>query len=390
MAGVRPERIPLSFAQQRLWFLDQLIPNQSIYNIPMALRLKGELAVEALEDALRYLIQRHEVLRTHIESEAGEAYQVITSDPFFKLERIDLSALVPAAREEASSELVREEALKPFDLEKGPLIRGKLLALGDGESILLLSMHHIVSDGWSFDVLLKELKIAYEAYKNGEAPELSPLSIQYADFALWQRGWLQGEVLEDQLAYWKEELEGVPEVIALPTDHVRPQELTYRGGVYVQHIPKEQLARIKTLSESQGSTLFMTLLAAFQILLYRYTGQEDIVVGSPIANRHYKEIEGLIGFFINTLALRAQIKGDLTFRDILTQTRETTLNAYAHQDVPFEQLVDHLEIPRELNRNPVFQTILVLQNTGNTSFELEGIESRAGIDGEAIAKIDIS
>ena len=315
---------------------------------------------------------------------------MIRPDSFFNLERIDLSTLSLSARKKASDELVGKEALKPFDLEKGPLIRGQLLTMGDTESILLLSMHHIVSDGWSFDILLKELKSAYEAYKKGKEPALSPLSIQYADFALWQRNWLQGEVLENQLAYWKKELEGVPEVIALPTDHARPQELSYRGGVHVHHIPKEQLAKIKALSESQGSTLFMTLLAAFQILLYRYTSQEDIVVGSPIANRHYKEIEGLIGFFVNTLALRAQIKGDLTFRDILTQTRETTLNAYAHQDVPFEQLVDHLEIPRELNRNPVFQVVFVLQNTGNTSFELEGIEARF-IGGNAeVAKFDLS
>ena len=385
VAETRPERVPLSFAQQRLWFLDQLIPNQSIYNIPMAFHLKGVLDVEALEHALVYLMQRHEILRTHIESENGEAYQVIRPNSFFKLDRVSL-----VEKEELARELVRAEALQPFDLEKDSLIRAKLLTMGTEEYIFLLSMHHIVSDGWSLDVLLRELKSAYEAYREGKEPELSPLCIQYADFTLWQRGWLQGEVLEKQLAYWKKELEGVQEVIALPTDHSRPQELSYRGGLHVQHISKELLAKIKALGESQGSTLFMTLLAAFQTLLYRYTGQEDIVVGSPIANRHYKEIEGLIGFFVNTLALRARVTGSLTFHDLLIQTRETTLNAYAHQDVPFEQLVDHLEIPREINRNPVFQVLFVLQNTGNTSFELEGMDSSV-VGGEAeVAKFDLS
>jgi amino acid adenylation domain-containing protein len=361
-AEIRPKRIPLSFAQQRLWFLDQLLPNQSLYNIPMALRLKGQLDIDALEKALDYIIQRHEILRTHIESEEGEAYQVINLDFRFILERVDLRSVVGKARNEEASRLIRAEASRLFELGKGPLIRGKILILGSEENIFILNMHHIISDGWSFDIFLKELREAYNAYRKGDSPVDLPLMIQYADFAIWQRNWLQGEVLEKQLEYWQKELDGIPEMIALPTDYARPQELSYSGGVHVYHISKELLAKIKGISESQGTTLFMTLLGAFQVLLYKYTGQEDIVIGSPIANRHYKEIEELIGFFINTLALRGKLRGELTFCEVLSQVKETTLNAYAHQDVPFEQLVDYLNVSRSLNHNPVFQVMFILQN----------------------------
>ncbi|NDB84454.1 MAG: non-ribosomal peptide synthetase, partial [Alphaproteobacteria bacterium] len=389
-AEIRPKRIPLSFAQQRLWFLDQLLPNQSLYNIPMALRLKGQLDIDALEKALDYIIQRHEILRTHIESEEGEAYQVINLDFRFILERVDLRSVVGKARNEEASRLIRAEASRLFELGKGPLIRGKILILGSEENIFILNMHHIISDGWSFDIFLKELRGAYNAYRRGDSPIDLPLMIQYADFAIWQRNWLQGEILEKQLEYWQKELDGIPEVIALPTDYARPQELSYSGGVHVYHISKELLAKIKGISESQGTTLFMTLLGAFQVLLYRYTGQEDIVIGSPIANRHYKEIEELIGFFINTLALRGKLRGELTFYEVLSQVKETTLNAYAHQDVPFEQLVDHLQVTRKINCNPVFQVVFVLQNTGNTNFELEGIESRFVGSDTALSKFDLS
>ncbi len=366
-AQKRPEVLPLSFAQQRLWFLHQLIPDMALYNVPAALKVFGDLKLQKLEDAFNALIKRHEILRTIFPSKNGEAHQLILpqlkiciSDGFQ-----DLSAL-PQSQQKASVEkITSEEAYMSFDLSSGPLIRLKLLKISSQEHILLITMHHIISDGWSMSIFFNELSSLYNAFSTGEKFDLSPLSIQYADFVLWQRNWLQGDVFAAQISYWKNQLADIHDLLELPTDKPRPKELTYKGDHYKVSLPREVKDKLNQLSQDQGCSLFMTLLTAFQILLHRYTGQEKIVVGSPIANRHHKEIENLIGFFVNTLALKTTFKAGESFLDILHQVKDTTLDAYQHQDVYFDQLVDHLNITRELNKNPVFQVEFSLDSSLN-------------------------
>jgi amino acid adenylation domain-containing protein len=365
-------RFPLSFAQQRLWFLDQLEPNTAVYNIPDTHYFNGPLNLGALERSLSELIERHEILRTTFHNDDGEPVQVIAEPRAQKLEVIDLSGLPEAEREEEAQRMAHEEAELPFDLSRGPLFRFRMVRLAEEEHLLLLTMHHIISDGWSLGVLGRELGTLYQAYCAGESPSLPELTIQYADFAVWQREWLQGDTLEQQLAYWREKLGGELPMLDLLTDRPRPPVQTYRGGATELHLSPETTERLKQISQQNNATLFMTLLAAFKLVLWRYTRQRDILVGSPIANRNRTEIEGLIGFFVNTLVLRSKLSPEMSFRELLAQVRETTLGAYGHQDVPFERLVEELEPERTLNRQPLFQVLMTLQTW--EELKLEGLE----------------
>ncbi|HEX2569410.1 MAG TPA: amino acid adenylation domain-containing protein [Polyangia bacterium] len=391
----RDGELPLSFAQQRLWFLDRLAPGSPFYNIPVAVRVTGALSVEALERSLGEVVRRHEALRTRFETREAEGRRVQRIAPRLDLPlaRVDLAPLPEDVREARALALAREEAQRPFDLEHGPLLRATLLGLGPEDHVLLLTMHHIVSDGWSMDVLVRELGALYPALAEGRPAPLPALSIQYADYAAWQREWLAGDVLDRQLAYWKRQLGGALPVLELPAHlggRPRPPVQTHRGAQHLFTLPAALSAALASLSRQEGVTLFMTLLAAFQTLLHRYTGQDDVIVGSPIAGRTRPETEGLIGFFVNTLALRTDLGGQPRFRDLLGRVREVTLGAYAHQDVPFEKLVEVLQPERDLGRSPVFQVLFVLQNLPATTLELPGLTLQLlAVDG-GVAKFDLT
>ncbi|MBD1900681.1 amino acid adenylation domain-containing protein [Trichocoleus sp. DQ-A3] len=363
---------PASFAQQRLWFLDQLFPGNTFYNVATALRLKGSLNAWALEETFNEIVRRHEALRTTFRMLDGQPVQVIAPSLTIPLPLIDLRHLSATEREAETRRLATEERSRPFDLSQDSLLRVMLLQLDSSEHVLLLNLHHIISDGWSIGVLIRELGTLYTAFGNNERSPLPELPIQYADFADWQREWLQGEVLETQLAYWKQQLNNLPS-LNLPTDKPRPAAPTYQGATQFLELPKSLSEELEALSQRQGVTLFMTLLAAFQTLLYRYTQQEDIVVGSPIANRNRREIEGLIGFFVNSLVLRTNLSGNPTFLELLSRVREVALGAYAHQDLPFEKLVEELHPERNLSQHPLFQVAFSLQNTPIEALELPGL-----------------
>jgi amino acid adenylation domain-containing protein len=368
----RDQALPLSFAQQRLWFLDQLVPENPFYNMPSAVRLSGSLHLRALEQAFAEMVQRHETLRTRFAKVDGQPTQMITPTLPLPIPVIDLQALTPSAQELAIQQIATEEAHCPFDLTISPLLRVKLLQLEATEYLLLLNLHHIISDGWSLGVLMRELGMLYTAFAKGHSSPLPELPIQYADFAHWQRQWLQGEVLESQLSYWRQQLQDLP-VLSLPVDHPRPATQSYKGAIAPLALSPQLTQALEELSQQAGTTLFMTLLAAFQTLLFRYTGQTDVVVGSPIANRNRSELEGLIGFFVNSLVLRTDLSGNPTFWELLERSREVALAAYAHQDVPFEKLVEELHPERDLSRNPLFQVAFALQNAPMTSLELPGL-----------------
>ncbi len=364
--------LPLSFAQERLWFLDQLQLFNSLYNIPVGLSLKGQLDTSTLERTLNEIIRRHESLRTTFTQSEGAPRQVIAPELKLTIPIFDLTVLPAAERETEASLRAKEDAQRPFDLGAGPLLRATLLRLGDDEHVLLLTMHHIISDGWSMGVLVSEVGIFYEAFATGRPSPLPELSIQYADYAVWQREWLQGAVLEKQLDYWKQQLGGA-ETLQLRTDRERPAVRMYRGARCAFELPEEVSQQAKALGQREGATLFMTLLAGFQILLHHYSGQNDISIGTDIANRKRQEIEGLIGFFINQLVLRTDLSGNPSFIELLKRVRATTLDAYVHQDVPFELLVDTLRVERSLKQSPLFQVKLVLQNTPPPGLELPGL-----------------
>jgi len=365
-AGIKPvtraEPLPLSFAQQRLWFLDQLEPGSTVYNIAFAGRLDGRLKVVALEQSLSEVVSRHEVLRTVFSSEDGRPVQKILAPQPLGIVTIDLSSLPEAERQSEIAHLIASAAAEPFDLAAGPLLRVKLLRLAEQQHVLLAAMHHIISDGWSMGLFLTEVVTLYESFSQGQSSPLAELEIQYADYAVWQREWLQGEVLEQQLCYWRQQLADAPRVLELPTDRVRPPVQGHRGGRLPVSFSRRALADLKALGQREGATLFMMLLTAFQVLLARYTGESEIVVGTPIANRTRAETEGLIGFFVNTLALRVRVGGEQSWRQLLGRVREVCLGAYAHQDVPFEKLVEELQPERVLSHHPLFQVMLVLQN----------------------------
>ncbi|HEX7333556.1 MAG TPA: amino acid adenylation domain-containing protein [Pyrinomonadaceae bacterium] len=366
-------KFPLSFAQQRLWFLDQLEPNSTVYCIPDTQYFDGPINLDALERSLSECIRRHESLRTTFHTVNGEPVQVIAEPQPQKLEVIDLSHLPEEEREVEAQRMADEEARQPFDLTRGPLFRFRLVKLADHQHILLLNMHHIISDGWSLGVLGRELGPLYQAYSAGKSSPLDELTLQYADFAVWQREWLQGEVLEKQLSYWREQLGGDLPVLDLWTDRPRPPMQTYRGSTVHLGLSKEITERLKQIAREGEATLFMTLLAGFNMLMWRYTRQDDILIGIPIANRNRTEIEGIIGFFVNSLVLRSKLSPESSFREFLKQVRETTLGAYGHQDVPFEKLVEELQPERSMNRQPLFQVLFTLQ--ASEGIALEGVQS---------------
>ncbi|HEV8395078.1 MAG TPA: condensation domain-containing protein, partial [Vicinamibacterales bacterium] len=356
------EPCPLSFAQQRLWVLDQLEPGNPAYNMHVALRLSGRLSVEALEQSLSEILRRHEALRTTFRTIGGQPVQVVSPAHSLHVPMVDLTRLSAPAREAEALRLASDEASRPFHLIHGPLFRATLLKLEAEEHLLLLTVHHIVSDGWSTGVLLRELETLYAACASGRPTPLPALPIQFGDFAVWQRTRLQGDALERQLAYWKEQLAGMPSVLDLPADRPRPDSPTFRGASYAMEIPGELTERLKALGQREDATPFMTLITAFQTLLHRYTAQADFAVGTAIANRSRTETEGLVGLFANTLVMRADLSGRPSFREALQRTRTTALDAYAHQDVPFERLVDELHAKRDHRHNPLFQVMFAYQN----------------------------
>ncbi|AFZ17959.1 non-ribosomal peptide synthetase [Allocoleopsis franciscana] len=363
---------PASFAQARLWFLDRLFPGNPFYNVSAALTLTGSLNNAALEQTFNEIVRRHEALRTTFRMLEEQLVQVIAPTLTIPLSVGDLRSL-PATEQDAEIRRFANEARShPFDLSSEPLLRVMLLQLDSSEHILLLNLHHIICDGWSIGVLIRELGTLYTAFANNQRSPLPDLPIQYADFAHWQREWLQGEVLETQRRYWKQQLDNLP-LLNLPTDYPRPATPTYRGATQFLELPKSLSEQLEALSQRQGVTLFMTLLAAFQTLLYRYTQQEDIVVGSAIANRNRGEIEGLIGFFVNSLVLRTDLSGNPTFVELLKRVREVALGAYAHQDLPFEKLVEELHPERNLSHHPLFQVVFSLQNTPIEALVLPGL-----------------
>ncbi|MEG5031612.1 amino acid adenylation domain-containing protein [Microcoleus sp. AT3-D2] len=365
----REGNLPLSFAQQRLWFLDQLVPNNPFYNVPAALRLTGALNFSALQQTFNEIVRRHEALRTTLAVVSGQPVQRIAAAFHLPINVVDLRNLPKESRPTEANRLTAQEAQRSFNLSKDLLLRVTLLQLDDAEYLLMLNMHHIVSDGWSIGVLIQELGALYTAFASEKPSPLPDLSIQYADFAKWQREWLQGEVLETQLAYWRQQLNGIS-MLNLPADRPRPAIQSYRGKRQFLQLPKLLSEALETLSQREGVTLFMTMLAAFKTLLYHYAQQEDIVVGSPIANRNRSEIEALIGFFVNSLVLRTDLSGNPTFRELLNRVKEVALGAYAHQDLPFEKLVEELHPDRALNQNPLFQVAFALQNAPANRLEL--------------------
>jgi len=373
----RQQPLPLSFAQQRLWFMDQLEPGSAMYNIPDAVRLTGRLNVDALQQSLREIIRRHEILRTSFQTVDGIATQVIADSLELDFPTIDLSDLPETMRDEEAQKLILVEAKKPFDLSKAPMLRTLLIRLSAEEHIILLTMHHVASDGWSTGVLIREVAALYDAFSHGQPGPLPELEIQYADYAFWQRSWLKDAVLDEELDYWKNQLGEHSAVMELPTDFSRPAVQTSNGDHITFSLTRELSDRLNDISRKQGATPFMTLLAAFQTLLHRYTGQPQINVGTPIANRTRSETESLIGFFVNTLVLHADFSQNVSFNQLLRQVRETTLGAYAHQDVPFEKIVDAIQPERDMSRTPLFQAMFILQNTPKQSLELEGLRLEA-------------
>jgi len=381
---------PLSITQQRLWFIDQLEPGSPVYNIPSSVHLAGALNIEALKAALDEVARRHETLRTIFPMIEGRAVQMINSPRRLQLPIVDLTEIEGRARRAEMRGLVSQEAWMPFDLGRGPLLRACLLKLGAEEYVALFTIHHIVSDAWSMGVLIKEVSALYEAYAEGSPSHLPELSIQYADYAHWQREWLQGAPLEEQAQYWKRHLGGNPPLLELPTDRPRPAVQSFQGASQTFALDKSVSEKLKELSQRQGVTLFMTLLAGFQVLLSRYSGQEEIVVGTPIAGRNRIETEGLIGFFINTLILRTDLSGDPTFAGLLQRVREVTLGAYAHQDLPFEKLVEELQPERDLSRQPLFQVMFVLRNVPQNALRMRDLKLDMEEPESKVAKFDLT
>ncbi|HVR96498.1 MAG TPA: amino acid adenylation domain-containing protein, partial [Thermoanaerobaculia bacterium] len=385
------EGLPLSFAQERLWFIDQLQPGTATYNMVTAAHLEGDLDAGALVRSLDAIVARHEALRTRFPMAGGSPVQVIDPPPAWTLPLVDLSSLPADRLDRETRALVDAESVRPFDLAAGPLLRAVLLRRRAAtDHVAFLGTHHIVSDGWSMTILVRELTALYAAFSAGAPAPLPALPIQYADFAQWQRSWLQGEVLESQLAFWRERLDGAPAVMALPLDRPRPAVQSFHGASLGSILGGDVIAELRALSRRAGTTLFMTLLAAFDALLHRWTGESDLVVGTPSANRNREEIEGLIGFFVNSLVLRADLSGAPSFRDLLAQVRETTLAAYAHQDLPFEKLVSELRPERDLSHTPVFQVLFQLQNIPASALELPGLSLRFPEVETRTAKFDVT
>jgi len=379
-----------SFAQQRLWFLDQLEPGNPAYNDQITVALKGSLDVEALEAGLTEIARRHETLRTTFAMRGEEPRQLISPPAPLRLIRGNLEELPQEQRQAEALRWAAEEAEHRFDLSEGPLFRTILLRLDDQRHVLILTMHHIITDGWSKGVLFRELAALYRAFSSGQPSPLADLPIQYGDFARWQREWLREEALESQLSYWKQKLGGKLPVFNLPTDHPRPVIQSFRGARQVLSLPREMSEALKLLGFDEGATLYMTLLAAFQILLQRQTGQDDIVVGTTITGRTHVETEGLIGFFVNLLVLRTDLSGNPRFGELLRRVRDVALEAYAHQDLPFEKLVEELRPERDLSRNPLVQVLFVMQKLPWSEVSFPGLEVTVLEPGTDIARFDLA
>ena len=390
VARSRGVELPLSFSQEGLWFLNQLEPGSCAYNLSSVFRLTGTLDVPAMEQSFNEIVKRHEALRTVFKSVAGQPLQVVLPSMVIRLAVVDLRALASRADQEAEiCRLRNQELLRPFDLAQGPLLRVTLLQLTEDTYILLIVVHHIVFDGWSMGILAREVSALYDDFSNGKSPSLPDLKVQYADFAVWQREKCQGQWLDAQLSYWKHKLKQIPPLLELPTDKPRPSVQTHRGGKHSFVLSKTLSTELKGLSQQHRVTLFMTLLAAYQTLLHRYTGQNDVVIGSPVAGRNLREVECLIGFFLNMLVLRTDLSGNPTFGELLARVREVCLEAYAHQDVPFEKLVEELRPERSLTHNPLFQATFTLQNTPRVPIELDGKIAHDFDTGGAIARFDL-
>lgn len=369
----RDDTSPVSFAQQRLWFIDQLDPGSPAYNIINTSRLQGKLNVNALEQAVSEILRRHETLRTKFATKDGMPVQIVAAPQRFDMPLIDLTTLSEDEREEKARLLAEADSLKRFDLSTGPLVSIALIKLNDKDHVLLFTMHHIIGDAWSSAVLVREIAQFYREFCEGKSSSLAELPVQYADFAVWQRQSLQGETLDTHLNYWRQQLSGTIPTVELPTDFPRPDSMTYSGAVESVVVEKPILDALKKLSLTEGATLFMTLLAGFNVLLYRYTGQEDIIVGTDVANRNSSEVEDIVGFFINQLVLRTNLSGNPTFKELIGRVREVSLNAYAHQDLPFEKLVEELKPERNLSRTPLFQMKILLQNVPQGIYDLPGL-----------------
>ncbi|TCP57968.1 amino acid adenylation domain-containing protein [Tumebacillus sp. BK434] len=386
----RQGHLPLSFSQQRLWFLDQLEASTDAYHIPLAVRLSGALNTAALEQSLHEIVQRHEALRTNFLTAEGTPQQVIRESALLPLLVFDLSGLAEDVQAAETERLIEAETRRPFSLADDLLIRAGLLKLADDDHVLVLTLHHIVSDVWSMGVLIGELTAVYAAVADGKPSPLAPLPVQYADYAVWQRNWLQGDVLADQIAFWQGEFAGELPVLELPTDRPRPPVQTFQGATHRFELPRELHQRLLSFSQAEGATLFMTLFAAFNTLLARYSNQEDVILGTPIANRQRGEVESLIGFFVNTLALRTDLSGNPTFPELVARVRRTALGAYANQDLPFEKLVESLQLERDLSRHPLFQVVFMLQNAPLTEAVSQGLTFRPLPLQRGAAKFDLS
>src|SRR5579864_8928753 len=370
----RPAHLPLSYAQRRMWFIHQLQETTAEYNLTEALRLRGELHYQALERAIHTIVERHEVLRTHFLEIEGEPKQIIVPQVRIELTCEDFSSLPEEEKSERVASALREQTSVPFDLAHGPLLRLKVLQMARQDHILVHTLHHIVSDAWSQNIFKQEFMVLYDAFREGKANPLRPLELQYADFALWQRAWLDDITVERELAYWRRQLAGIPEQLELPRDHPRPASQTFVAGVHSFIVPAESMKQLKRVSEGNDATLYMTLLAAFALLLQRHSGEKDIVIGSPIANRSGSQLEQMMGFLVNTLVMRVQINGLQSFRELLRAVRDTALEAFQHQDLPFERLVEELATQRSLGSTPVFQVLFGLHHTPLRAQRLKGIE----------------
>ena len=368
--------MPLSFAQKRLWFLDQLEPGNSTYNLSMPLRIEGRLNLAALSQSINEVVRRHEALRTVFQFVEDEPRQVVETYSEKEVCVVDVRGLGEGKRRRKAVELARKEAGRPFDLRRGPVMRAALVEVSEEEWVLLLSMHHIVTDGWSMGVLLDEMGRLYRRYSQGEESGLKELGIQYRDYAYWHNRWLEGEVYERQMGYWREQLGGASQEMRLGTDRVRPAVQSYEGKGERVRVGEELTREVRELGRREGASLYMTMLAAMKVVLYRHSGEEDVVVGSPIANRGQEEVEGLIGFFVNTLVMRTEVSGDQSFRELLGRVREVALGAYANQDVPFERLVEEMQPERSLSRTPLFQVMFALQDQRGWVPELTGLRVR--------------
>src|SRR5581483_5284740 len=375
--ALRDGDLALSFAQERLWFIEQMESGTGTYNIPAGVKLEGELKIEALEQSLREVVRRHEVLRTSFIETEGEPRQVVRERAELGIAEVDLSGLDAGEQERAIKELQRAESGRGFDLAAGPLIRGRLLRIAEQEQVLLLTMHHIVSDGWSSRIIIEETASLYDSFTEGQPSGLNELPIQYADYAVWQREWLQGEELERQVGYWKEKLAGVSEVLELPTDRPRAAVQSHRGAVQPLQLSSSLSGSLKALSQRNSSTHYMTMVAALKTLLYRYSGQRDIAVGSTIAGRTRAELEGLIGFFVNTLVLRTELGGEASFEQLLAEEREGVPQAQTDQDWRFEQRVEELQPQRSWSHTPLFQVMVTMDNTPTARLELAKLKLQA-------------